>query len=199
MVIMALVLPAAPATADILTLHWCGTFGPTSTLGGVSFGAPTPFTFQATFDSTTDTAGAGLGVFDTVVTFSILGFGTFTSDPAGDVGVRLVDPSFPGGTYGAGLANTSTFAGFAGSFNTATPPFDADAPVPSVLTDFTGPEGNLPLTIPLMGGAGDLVINNIDSFRETAQITAAVPAPGALALLGLGLLGLGTVQVWRRR
>jgi hypothetical protein len=157
LVIMALVLPAAPATADSLTLHYSGIFGPTSSLGGVPFGAPTPFTFQATFDSTTDTEPSdGFGAFDAAVTFSISGFGTFTSD---DVDVLLIDTA--GGPSAAGLGDVPAHtSGFLGSFSTATPVFDADAPVPSVLSGFGGIINVFPFTVPLTGGAGDLVFND---------------------------------------
>ena len=46
---------AAPAT--MLTLNCTGTFGPMTTLGGTVFGADTPFSYHATFDSTTDVYG----------------------------------------------------------------------------------------------------------------------------------------------
>ena len=44
---------ATQAGAASLSLGYSGVFSADSTLGGVAFGADTPFTFQATFDSTT--------------------------------------------------------------------------------------------------------------------------------------------------
>ena len=145
---------AAPARADLLVLSYSGSFGPTSTLGGVPFGTTTPFTFQATFDTTTDLIGNnGIGVFDAVVTFDISGFGSFTSDPTGDVNVYLTDQSGPG-FYSVGLTDSGLSSGIFAGFNTATPPFDADAPSPSALSDFFEIGPALPFIVSLSGGAG---------------------------------------------
>jgi hypothetical protein len=193
-------LSCAPARAEILTLHHSGTFAPGSALGGVPFAANTPFTFHAVFDSTADSDPFnGYAIFDTVVTFEIPGYGTFTSDPAGNVNINLRDASLPSGFYAAGLVAVGAMGeiteGFYAAFSTATPPSDADAPMPTVMSVFAGWDGG-PLTIPLTGGAGDLFFSvNSASFGPTATITgpaqAAIPEPGTLALLLVGTLTMG--------
>ncbi len=186
----------AGASAALLKLEYSGTFSSSSTLGGVAFGADTPFTYSAVFDSLTDTVGAnGQGVFDAVVTFDIPGIGTFVSDLTGDVNVALFDPS-SGGDLGAFLSNSSTSLGFGGLFSTATPVFDADTPIPSVLTGFLGPDDGLPFTIPLSGGAGDLVVFGVVS-GASAQISQ-VPIPSAFLLFGTGLASLVGWRKWSR-
>src|SRR5215813_6734644 len=196
LVALALALCASTAEADLLVLSYSGSFGPTSTLGGTAFGVPTAFTFEATFDSTTDTNSSdGIGIFDGVVTFHITGFGTFTTTYTP---VLLEDPNFPFlGTFGAGLGEFSG-GGFLGAFRTATPPFDADAPGPSVLSSFLTPVSSLPFTIARSGSAGDLIINDLASLGTTATIRAAVPEPSTLTLLGLGTVSLAG-YCWRRR
>jgi len=194
LVALALAVCASTAEAELLVLSYSGAFGPTSTLSGTAFGAPTAFTFEATFDSTTDkNSGNGIGIFDSVVIFHITGFGTFTTS---STPVVLEDPSFPFlGNFGAGLEAGGAFLG---AFRTATPPFDADAPGPSVLSSFLTPVTLLPFTVALSGSAGDLVINNLASLGTTATIRAAIPEPSTMTLLGLGTVSL-TAYGWRRR
>ena len=186
-------LAATQADATTLTLSDNGYFPKDSTLDGVPFNAFTPFTYEATFDPTTDTNPLdGVGVFDTVVTFHI-GSETYTSDPLADVNVVLLDPTFGPGLYGAGLINSITGYAVVMLYQTATPAIDADVPVPTTFS--TVPFGTTPLgpvVIPLLGGAGDLVITGLPliagPFFDTAEITAAtpsaVPEPGSLLLFG---------------
>ena len=130
-----------------------------------------------------------ISAFNTLVTFNISGFGPFTST---DVYVLLQDPSgLTQGTYRVGLTNDPIVAEFTilGAFLTTTPALDVDTPVPTVLSDFQIAWKFLPFTIPLSGGAGDLVINDVVSLGETAEITA-VPEPTSLLLFGTGALGV---------
>src|SRR5262245_20045221 len=103
---LTLALGATSAKAELILSH-SGTFSADSTLNGVSFGTPTLFTYQARFDPATDTApDNGVGLFHTVVTFNIPGFGTVTSDPASDVTVFLADPDGLGlPLYAVGLTD----------------------------------------------------------------------------------------------
>lgn len=193
-----LALVPARATADLLILNYSGTFSADTTLGGTPLGAETPFTFAATFDSATDESPTeGQGLFPAVsVTFDITGFGTFASAPGADLQVELWDPSGTG-TYIAGLARSNGVQ-FRAFFSTANPPFDADDPSPSLLSDFTN-SVNFGLTTPLAGTAGDLVAG-ITSFGQTATITAsAVPEPSSFTLLGIAALGSVGLAAARRR
>ena len=186
-------LATAHADATPLTLNYSGVFAGSSTVGGSLILNGTPFSFEAVFDSTTDALlDPGVGSFDAVVTFHI-GAATYTSDPAGDVSVQLTDPT--GNLQGfsaAGLGNAAGTPGFLGVFQTTTPAFDADAPVPTVFSGFAGPNFTLPFVVPLLGVPGGLVINDLVSLGETAEITAApaVPEPTSLLLFGSGALGV---------
>src|SRR5262249_47496878 len=154
-------LVPAQANAALLVFNHSGFFatngfGETATLGGSPLPDNTPFTYSATFDSTTDMEPApGVGLFPATVVFDITGFGTFTSAPGAGVLLELGDPSH----FSFYLAELIR-AGEAGdAFSTASPPFSADSPSPSVLSGGGGVGFSVGgLTIPLAGGAGDLVI-----------------------------------------
>ena len=184
-------LATAQADATPLTLNYSGAFAGNSTVGGLLIPDGTPFSFEAVFDSTTDALpDPGVGSFDAVVTFHI-GAATYTSDPAGAVSVQLTDPT--GNLQGfsaAGLGNAG--GNFIGVFQTTTPAFDADAPVPTLFSVYAGPNFTLPFVVPLLGVPGGLVINDQVSLGDTAEITAApaVPEPTSLLLLGFGALGV---------
>ena len=186
---------ATQAGAASLSLGYSGVFSADSTLGGVAFGADTPFTFQATFDSTTDTdPGDGIGLFDAVVTFSIQGFGSFTTDPAGDVNVVLADITSGLPAYAAGLVTADQSWGFFRLFFAVTPAIDADVPGPSRFSGIVTTAVGVPFVIPLSLGRGDLVINDFVSLGETAEITLTtttpVPEPGAVLLFASGAVAL---------
>ena len=189
---------AAPAT--MLTLNCTGTFGPMTTLGGTVFGADTPFSYHATFDSTTDVYGnPDQGVFP-ITSFSIvLPSGTYTAAPQADLNV-LLNHTLPA-QYSAGLSTTDATVGpgrfFCQSYSAATPDFSADAPTPSVISHLVSRTYTAHYTITLNGGAGDLVIEGPGSSSFTAEI-APVPEPGAWAMMGLTFCGVAGYTIRRR-
>lgn len=198
---------ALSASAEMLYLNYAGSFGPTTTLGGVPLGAETPFSLQAGFESTAnifpDTNALGVGFFS-VTSFSISLLNTnYTAAPAPTLNIGLGNPVAPNGIYyAAGIQDTGD-SGFLSLFTVATPPFSATAPTPSVLSDFTTTLDLIqaPLIIALDGGVGSL---NIKDFGRTSPFTAeltGVPEsePGPWAMTGVTLLGAAGVGLRQRR
>lgn len=186
------------ATATPLNLDYSGVLEATSTLGGTAFGASTLFTFQAGFDSSApiDFGGGGGGAIYAVTSFSIdiTGYGTFTGVvPDADLNVLVLDPSFSG-FYALGLVSGDLSNGFYGTYDTATPPFAGNAPIPSVLSGYLGTASGS-YTIQLSGVSGGLVINGIEN--HTAALVA-VPEPSSLLLFASGGVLFGLAAVRRR-
>lgn len=114
-----------------------------------------------------------------------------------DVGHRLDNPVFPGYSVqfragGVTLASESALSPVAGSFLTSTVVFSTGASSPQIgqalqiLLDVT----------PAAAPAGDFYQVNFDNVRLSAvPISTSVPEPASIALLALGLAGLG----FRRR
>src|SRR5271157_1387322 len=188
-----LTLASGSAGASSLTLSFSGEFASTSTLGGTALGADSAFSYTATFDTTTGISkGTGEEIFPTVATFNIPGFGTFTSAAGDDLYVGLADPSSGFPAYQAILTNLAVTADFGAAYSTATPAFTAVNPIPSTLSSFYAIGGRFPYTITLAGGAGDLVVTELESAGATASLTAnAVPEPATLTLSGIGLVLVG--------
>lgn len=196
--VIAATAALGPNRADaglMLALDGTGSFGPTSTLGGVAFGADTPYAYHAVFDATTDFFPAtGFGLFPIAeFTIVISGHGTFTGIPNVDLNALLFDART--GSNGAGLSDAAFAFGFYDVYATATPPFDADGPTPSILSDYLGTVSGFPYAIPLQGG-GEVVFKDFGSGTPTAALVP-VPEPSALVLSGIG--GLTILGFARRR
>jgi hypothetical protein len=204
---------AASAAGSLMTLTYTGSFGPTTTLGGVLLvGAEeseAPFSLQAVFDPTHNIFSEylppgfpvppGAGLF-AATSLSILIQGTpYVAILSPNLNVVLVN-SFAGSNdyFGAGLYSPTTEMGMASYFDTATPPFSGPAPTPSVLSDFLANDSGFLLGYEIMFDGGvSLVINDLGSSPFTAELTgdlSAVPEPGNL----LGLCGLISVAGFLR-
>jgi len=106
---------------------------------------------------------------------------TFTSAAGDDLYVGLADPtSNTAKVYEAVLTNLALTADFGAAYKTATPPITAADPIPTIFSDFDASGGKFPFTIPLAGGAGDLVVAGLASAGATASLTASVPEPATL-------------------
>jgi len=197
-------LGAGRAEAGPLALEATGAFGPTSTLAGSPFDVDTPYAFRAVFDPTDDvrpTPGAGFFRV-TQFTITIAGHGTFAGIPSDGLNVVLLDPSYepmngePLNAYAAGLVNAvggTPF--FLDIYSAVTPPFVPHTPTPTTFLGYIDTLSGFPYVIPLAGGAGELVINDVGDTPRTASLVA-VPEPSSLVLAGLGGLAL---FVGRRR
>jgi len=181
---------ATAASASMVTLNYSGSFDPTSTLGGTAFGADTPFTFHATFDSAQDTyANVGVGIFNIQSLSVQLPSGSYTAEPGGNI-VQLMDLT---GFWANVVIIGSSSGGIQSLFSAATPNFSADVPVASALSgDFWNLTSDNPYAIVLDGAQGDLVIKGFGAGPFTADITgpAAVPEPGQWAMMGLTFCGV---------
>jgi PEP-CTERM motif len=191
------------AEGSLLTLNLSGKFGPT-TLGGTALGADTAFTLAASFDSASGIPfnnETGVELFQSVVTFTIAGHGTYTSVPGADVYVGLIDLSAGLGDYEVALVNSTASSGFDAGFTTATPSFSLSNPTPTVFSGLAFDDFFGTLSVPLQGGAGDLVLSSREgngSIVNAAAITgSSVPEPSTLVLSGIGLVMVGLVV--RRR
>ncbi len=191
---------AVTAPAAMMNLNYSGSFGPTTTLNGVPLGGSVnPFSLVATFDPAVSfPAGPGASFPITDLQIHLLG-GNYTAAPAPNLNVGLLNQ---GGRYLAGLFGQGPGSGFGSVFATATPPYSAVAPTPSLLSGYVSSGlGQGLYTITLNGGAGDLVVNDLGDSPFTAELTAAVPEPSQWAMMAVTLLGAGGygLRRWRNR
>lgn len=164
-----------------LVLKQSGTFGGSSTLDGSPIADDTAFTYSAVFDSLGDMeSDPDEGIFGAAVTFDLGLLGTYTSDPGVINSALRVD----GAEFSAAIANPNVIGDIGGTYNSATPTLDADFPSTSLLSGLAATASTLPFTVPLAGGAGDLVINDFNA-GSTAEISRLPPvAPVTIELVG---------------
>lgn len=174
--ICALTLGLFPnETQAELWLDYSGTFSGSSTFNGVAFGMPTPFTFSVRFNEMRDRSQFNdSGIFLVDGTFQITGHGTFRT-VVGNVFMFL---QTGGQTFDVGLSYEQATYGFYGSFLTASPPFDADAPAPTIFSQYLGVGGySFPYTLNLEGAQIEVNDNSQDfTLGSAAQIRVITPA-----------------------
>jgi hypothetical protein len=192
-IVASATLGSGQAEAGLLALEATGAFGPTSTLGGTAFGADTRYWFRAVFDPAQDrnpTPGDGAGYFRaTRFTIAIEGYGTFEGIPDDDLNVALLDPTYHLGIDAAGLLTSRGKPFFLDAYSAVAPAFGPHAPTPTTFLGYRRTLPGFPYVVPLAGGAGELVINDVGDAPRTASL-AAVPEPSSLVLAGLGGLAL---------
>ncbi|MEO7361439.1 MAG: PEP-CTERM sorting domain-containing protein [Gemmatimonadaceae bacterium] len=204
--------------------------------GASSFGAATPFTLTAFFNTTTLNFVAPIGVSGFVAytpsrlelavsgrTYGVLPF-TFANPTGLAVAIFDATTPFDFGRYGAGVIQNplADGAGIIADFSGAAPPFviGTTGIRPTTFTGFNGvgvssgvclvgpPNAcavNAVTPIPLTFGsdAYSLTLGSYSqdvgpSFSYSVRITA-VPEPGSMLLVGMGVLGIGAFVRRRRR
>lgn len=192
-ILVAATLGAGRVEATLLALEATGSFGPTSTLGGAAFGADTPYSFRAIFDSAEDrnpNPGDGAGYFRvTQFTITIDQHGSFEGIANDDLNVALLDPTYHLGIHAAGLLTSLGEPFFLDTYSAVAPAFDPHAPTPATFLNYLTTLSSFPYVVPLAGGAGELVILDVGDAARTASVVA-IPEPSLLTLTGLGVLVL---------
>jgi hypothetical protein len=128
----------------------------------------------------------GAGIFAvTEFTITIDGHGTFTGVPNANLNAVVVDPTYHIGTFAAGLVDLTATSFFLDKYQSVSTPFSPPTPTPTNFINFLGREsGVFPYTIPLVGGAGNLAINDFGASAPSATLLA-VPEPLPLVMAGL--------------
>tara|TARA_R110001599_G_scaffold281341_1_gene483067 strand:+ start:221 stop:847 length:627 start_codon:yes stop_codon:yes gene_type:complete len=181
------VLGSMPASAALLNYSFNGIASAGSLVdfggGPVDIGGTNvSITGTTTTDVDLTAVGDGLGLFASTSTYDFGALGSFTTDVGGDT--YFQDCSSPTGITCVGLFNGG--AGFLLGF-------------PEIVGD---PDFGMPIGTPaggffvgsdfrfLQNGGGDQMFLSIDSL--SAASIQAVPEPGTLALVGLGLFYLAS-------
>ncbi len=191
LVLVWAVAACAEVRADLLALLATGSFGPTSTLGGVPLGVDTPYSFRAVFDADHDRnpkAGEGAGYFlVTEFSLTIAGHGDFTGIPNNDLNVALLDPTYHLHINAAGLLTSLGDPFFLDSYAAVDPAFDPHRPTPTTFENYLTTLSGGAYVIPLAGG-GELAIKDVGNLPRTTQLVA-VPEPATFWLAGAAAVG----------
>ena len=195
----ALALLAATASshaAALLTLNYSGTFGSTTTLGGLPFELNTPFSFAATFDPAApipDSTPGAAGFFATSFTI-LINSTTYTATTPSALTVFLADPRYLAPSYYAVGLNTGpapkpfVLSSFYTGAAPAYPAFNANTPTPTLFSDFFLQDVDNGFPIALDGVSGGLVINEL--VGNSAASLSAVPEPSEWAAISFAVIGL---------
>jgi len=190
----ALTITTTAAQAGLFNFNNTGSFGSSTTLGGVALGSDTPYSLTATFDDAS-VRGSSFNQFTvTALSLDLTGYGTYTAIPDSDLTVYLRSS----GGYGAGLVNSAVNRGYYGDFSSSSNgSFSSSTPSPTIFSNFQNTPSGLPYGISLVGVSGGLSIQSFGATPMTASITA-VPEPAEYAAVtGLALGVFALVQ--RRR
>ena len=195
----ALALLAATASSHAaaipMTLNYSGTFGTTTTLGGTAFGANTPFSFAATFNSAAPLGGLpnGWQKFSATSFTILINSTTYTATTPSALNVLLVDTTSPSG-YLAGLVDTAHGSMMGSTFSGATPTLNADTPAPTVFSDFSNSDLTVDFQIALNGVTGGLAVNDlVNDLVDPAAASlslSAVPEPSEWTAISFAVIGL---------
>jgi hypothetical protein len=180
------------SAVSLLNMIVQSTLDPTTELDGVALGAPTAFSYAATFDPATGAEDAGTHRYLATTSFWIAGHGTYTTSSL-QVGLSsstgyLAELLDSGSTYSFWLAL------YYSADATATPSFDASAPTPTVIT--WGTSGDLyglgSVTFDQGNTLSKVDWNRVPDRFAALPITttiSAVPEPGSIGVATALLLG----------
>ena len=180
-IVASATLGSGQAEAGLLALDASGAFGPASTLGGIAFGADTPYSFRAVFDPAEDrnpTPGDGAGYFRHAVHDHDRGVRDLRGHPQRRPERRAARPDLPPGHQRRGVGHLPRRPLLPRCLLRGRPSVHPHAPTPTTFQGYLTTLAGFPYVVPLAGGEGELVVNDIGDTPRTASLVA--PRPRAL-------------------